>query len=247
MTTSEFDREFDILYNNVSSLGAPGLNIYEKSVFLTQAQEQLIKSFYSEKDSDNKSFELGEYERRVLQNLSVPYETTVNITNSAGLDANSMFFVIPTDTWFITQERVQISGPTECINNSIIPVKPITLDEYNVSSKSPFRKPNKRKAWRLDVNLGGGSNTVEIISEFAPIKYMMRYIVKPKPIVLVNLDTDPQYTGMNLTIDGIAEKTECALNSVLHRTILERSVELAILGYRENNLSNRIELNKRNV
>ena len=42
MTTTEFSTEFDVLYNNITSNQAPGLNLYEKSVFLTKAQSQLI-------------------------------------------------------------------------------------------------------------------------------------------------------------------------------------------------------------
>ena len=49
MTCEEFSREFDILYNNITSNQAPGLNEYEKSVFLTQAQESIILEMYSEK------------------------------------------------------------------------------------------------------------------------------------------------------------------------------------------------------
>ena len=37
MTTPEFSNEFDVLYNNIMSNAAPGLNEYEKSVFLTKA------------------------------------------------------------------------------------------------------------------------------------------------------------------------------------------------------------------
>ena len=34
MTIQEFSTEFDVLYNNVTSNQAPGLNEYEKSLFL---------------------------------------------------------------------------------------------------------------------------------------------------------------------------------------------------------------------
>jgi hypothetical protein len=37
MTNPEFSDEFDIYYNNITSNQAPGLNEYEKSVFLTEA------------------------------------------------------------------------------------------------------------------------------------------------------------------------------------------------------------------
>ena len=35
MTITEFSNQFDVLYNNITSNQAPGLNEYEKSVFLT--------------------------------------------------------------------------------------------------------------------------------------------------------------------------------------------------------------------
>ena len=44
MTTEEFSNEFDVLYNNISSNQSPGLNEYEKSVFLTKAQNEILKN-----------------------------------------------------------------------------------------------------------------------------------------------------------------------------------------------------------
>ena len=37
MTPIEFSTEFDVLYNNITSNQAPGLNEYEKSIFLLHA------------------------------------------------------------------------------------------------------------------------------------------------------------------------------------------------------------------
>ena len=47
MTTQEFSNEFDVLYNNIMSNQAPGLNEYEKSVFLTKAQSQLVNEYFN--------------------------------------------------------------------------------------------------------------------------------------------------------------------------------------------------------
>lgn len=58
MTTEEFNREFDILYNNIMSNQAPGLNLYEKSLFLTQAQEDIVKELYSGSSTSFESAEL---------------------------------------------------------------------------------------------------------------------------------------------------------------------------------------------
>lgn len=49
MTTQEFSSEFDILYNNIMSNAAPGLDEYEKSVFLTKAQEEILKNYFNPK------------------------------------------------------------------------------------------------------------------------------------------------------------------------------------------------------
>ena len=55
MTNSEFSNEFDILYNNIMSNQAPGLDEYEKSVFLTKAQDEIVKSYFS--PTGNKAME----------------------------------------------------------------------------------------------------------------------------------------------------------------------------------------------
>lgn len=52
---SEFSNGFDVLYNNIVSNQSPGLDEYEKSVFLTKAQDDIIKSYFSPKT--NKTFE----------------------------------------------------------------------------------------------------------------------------------------------------------------------------------------------
>lgn len=49
MTNEEFSNEFDVLYNSITSSQAPGLDEYEKSVFLTKAQDEVIKSYFNPK------------------------------------------------------------------------------------------------------------------------------------------------------------------------------------------------------
>jgi hypothetical protein len=68
--------------------------------------------------------------------------------------------------------------------------------------------------------LDNGNDIVEIISKYYINKYLVRYLSKPSPIILVNLS--------NLEIDGINKKTDCKLDSVLHRTILDLAVKLAL-------------------
>ena len=49
MTIQEFSDQFDVLYNNIMSNQAPGLDEYEKSVFLTKAQDEIIKNYFNPK------------------------------------------------------------------------------------------------------------------------------------------------------------------------------------------------------
>lgn len=47
MTLQEFSTTFDVLWANITSNQAPGINEYEKSVFLTKAQSQLVNEFFN--------------------------------------------------------------------------------------------------------------------------------------------------------------------------------------------------------
>jgi hypothetical protein len=58
------------------------------------------------------------------------------------------------------------------------------------------------------------NNKVQIISEFTPSYYYIRYVEKPEPIILEDLPND-------LTIDGKSKKVDCKLNSSVHQFILE--------------------------
>ena len=52
MTLQEFNTNFDLLYNNIASNQAPGLDEYEKSVFLTNAQLELVKNYFNPKGNN---------------------------------------------------------------------------------------------------------------------------------------------------------------------------------------------------
>lgn len=222
MTTQEFSNEFDVLLNSFSSTGEFGstysplnLDEYEKSVLLTEAQEEIIKSLYNGTFS-GESLESSEELRRSLESL---YKTDYPepVLGKTGIDKNSQFFQLKDDVWFITYESVELLKGAYCNNNPVVKVIPMKQDEWHRSKDNPFKKPNKRKVIRLD----NGSNVTELISEFPIHNYLIRYLSKPTPIILTSLDDD-------LKIDNTKEVTECKLNSVLHRTILRRAVELAM-------------------
>jgi hypothetical protein len=54
MELSEFKPRFNLLYNNITSNQAPGLDEYEISVFLTMGQKEIIKNYFSPKGNPRK-------------------------------------------------------------------------------------------------------------------------------------------------------------------------------------------------
>ena len=227
MTTEEFSNEFDTLLNSYSTIEAFGktpstieLDEYEKSVFLTNAQEEIVIGMYNSKNPFGDSFERTEEIRRYLSGLIKTYTTTDKKVGYTGLSKSSVFFELPPDLWFITYESVNLKDDgLGCMSGEDISVIPITQDKYHRIRKNPFRGTNERRALRLDLS----DKVVEIVSKYNVESYLVRYLSRPAPIILTDL-TD------SLSINGISVKTECELNPVIHRAILERAVKLAIMS-----------------
>lgn len=207
MTISELSAEFDILYNNITSNQAPGLSEYEKSVFLTQAQEAIITELYNGNIKD--SFESSEALTRYLSSLvaQVKLDTLSSSTNS--LYANSVETTLNDDVMFIVYEQAKVDG-------NIAIVVPTTHDTLYSIINNPFKGPNNRRVLRVSK----GDNVELYYSGASLTNYIYRYVKKPAPIILEDLTTD--------TINGKdSATTTLDIPEVLHRTILLRAVQLA--------------------
>lgn len=190
---------------------------YEKSVFLTEAQDELVIGLYN--GTYKSSFETTEEMRRYLDNLvKTRVYTPGEQVEGDKVSVNSVFYPQPDDLAFITMEQVTFSDESlGCHDGSVVTVYPVTQDEYGRIKKNPFKGPSKSRVIRLDP----GNGTVEIISPYTIGSYLMRYMSLPKPIILVDLPD-------GLTIKGESQATPCELNPVLHNTILENAVQLAL-------------------
>lgn len=239
MTTQEFSDAFDTLvssyrrfkdFDNKEILDSVEFNEYEKSYFLTKAQDELVIALYNGKNVSGESFESTEELRRYLSNL-VKEARLQPITNASGLvigiGSNSKFFTLPQDLWYITYEAVDIDG-ARCSALSPMDVYPVTQDDYNKTKRNPFRGANDRRALRLDLSDG----VIEIVCKYIVKDYYVRYLRKPNPIVLVNMPN-------NLTIDGVGKKSECELHEALHQRILKRAVTEALQSKITNNNDNK--------
>lgn len=211
MTNLEFSSQFDIFYNNISSNAAPPVDEYEKSVFLTKAQKDVVLGIYNGREIPGVSFESTEEARRYISNLVKEYITSPQ-------DNESNIIHIPYDLWFIVNESAILTGSNSCIEGKEVSVVPIRYDYFNKSMSNPFRQPNGLRVLRTDIE-----GRVKLYSKYTIKQYKVIYIKTPEPIITESLD-------MNLTIEGKTESTT-DVNEALHKFILERAVYLAKEAY----------------
>ena len=225
MTTTEFEVGFDVFYNNITSNQAPGLNTHEKSLFLTKAQDEVLKNYFTASSKGNtigQGFDDSAKRQADFSTITrVAKCATATATNKR--DRRSSVYTFPNDVYIVISESIVTT------ENKDVQVLPLRFDEYSRLMSKPFKRPNKYQAWRL-LNSGtsnGNSSTkiVEVITNVGDVikDYTVTYIRKPNPIVLGDLD--------GLTIEGVGTTSECELDPILHEDILQRAVELAKVAW----------------
>lgn len=123
---------------------------------------------------------------------------------------------------------ISINNSTTLATRQVIP---ISFQEYMRLMSKPFKEPLKRQAWRL-MTKGGTANKIEIVlpstdlTKYPIRNYVIRYVRKPKPIIL----TDLSDYG-DLTIEGQSSASMCELNESTHDAIIQRAVELAKIAW----------------
>lgn len=149
MDIQQFSAEFDLLYNNVTSNQAPGLNEYEKSVFLTKAQYQLVKEYFNPRiDGVGGGFDGGEKRQYDFSSLirtdNLFYVNTFKerISDTEKLDKRSKVYLFPMN-YFLSVNEILSDGKYQ------YSVMPLEYSEYQRLMLKPYSYPVKRGAWRL--------------------------------------------------------------------------------------------------
>lgn len=239
MTNTEFSNEFDVLYNSITSNQAPGLDEYEKSVFLTKAQSEILREYFNPRvDGANGGFD-GSQKRQYDFSQLIKTATLSEATNiEVRIDTRSKCYTFPLDYFLSVNEIIADSERQYSVIS-------ISYSDYQRLMTKPYAYPPKNIVWRLftsSVNVPVEKDTTtdsttnekdtvnvpvaEIIGKFTgTIKYQLRYVKKPNPIILVDL------SGEEVSINGIKTATECEFPSQLHQEILERAVTLAKITY----------------
>lgn len=253
MTNQEFSNEFDVLYNNITSNQAPGLDEYEKSIFLTKAQDEIIKAYF---DPRGNKFQQGfdDSERR-----QIDFSTLITIMNhGVNTNSNDIEFRnkgvgsinLPDDILMILNEQVETNRNG---NKIILQVLPISYNEYTRLMSKPYKRPLKWQAWRVQ-SMGTGNNSLktnraDLIAGANDVldTYKIRYVKRPRPIILdalegVSLEGYQGSDKLGVPVQsGATQGIECELDPILHHEILQRAVELAKAAY-AGDLSSQIAL-----
>ncbi len=221
MTNSEFSNEFDILYNNIMSNQAPGINEYEKSVFLTKAQDNIVKAYFNPYGNKTQEGFDGSERRQIDFSMLVKVTSINEFTEGGAFDSRSITAEIPSNILMIINESLYVTRSTR---NLVLTVIPIGYQEYSRLMSKSFKRPLKSQAWRLIHN--DTTNKAELVAGFNDVinSYQIRYVKRPQAIILEDLD--------GVTLDDNKNMAQnCELDPILHQEILQRAVELAKAAY----------------
>lgn len=260
MNPTEFSNQFDVLYNNITSNQAPGLNEHEKSLFLTKAQDEIIKNYFTANSKGNNIGQGFDDSAKRQADFSVLMKTEAmtstslsgnndTITYTVGgvtktftiskIDDRSYVYAFPSDVFIVVNETFSYTETDKTYRYQVIPLR---FDEYTKYMSKPFKRPLKNQVWRLinSGNAGTYQKFVEIvtspdITSSTNCTYKVRYVRRPKPIITGNLDglTINGYylTGTTAITGAMATDGVCELDPILHEDILQRAVELAKVAW----------------
>ncbi len=198
MTNEEFSNTFDTLLNSYSTQANFGetasrqniaLDEYEKSVFLTQAQDAIVKSYF-DRTLNQQSQGFDDSARR-----QIDFSSLINVKKYANRYINTDNFTVtnfnpsdPSDSnW---EDEILVHDNDKCydqrgilvnlepnilfmlnekliVEDKIYIVVPINYNEYDREMSKAYAQPLKKQAWRLFSN---NSTGYDIQSEIIPIE-----------------------------------------------------------------------------
>lgn len=133
---------------------------------------------------------------------------------------NTKSVTLPSKLMYAINEMAEVTRNDKKILLQVVPVK---FDEYSRLMCKPYKRPLKYQAWRLINNNVVNKADIVVGPSDTLTKYTIRYVRRPNPIIVSNLD--------GLTIEGKSTATECELDPILHEEILQRAVELAKVAW----------------
>ena len=255
MNVIEFSTQFDTLFNNVTSNQAPGIDEFEKSVFLTKAQEQLVTEYFNNRtDGVGGGYDGSQKRQYDFSSLVVTKYLPGADSDVPQLDRRSKVFKFPKNYFLSVNEQV-------LFNNTQYTVIPLTYVEYQRLMLKPYQLPIKRAVWRIFSGHSSNQVLAEVIGYFTDnddvvittdsssvgentMRFALRYVEALTPIILEPLVGGVSIEGfIGADADGnpVTQKAvqglECKLPKECHHEILERAVTLAKIAWQGGTLT----------
>lgn len=224
MNLEELKREFMFKYDAASN-GGPDLNNYEISVCLTQAAKDIYNAAYQ-------SYETSETSKRILAPFISSITDVPELITDPFTNFKTYEFTLPNDVNYRIRDLVILKG---CIKNP--EVKLIDKDHLSSALVNPYKQPNKRKVLREDLSL----TKIKLYSELDVTNYKVEYLKKDNPIVVANLEDDPELNG-DESLEGVNTESLTLIDGLFHDRIIDRAVVLAISITRENSLQTKSQV-----
>lgn len=240
-SAAELNDLFDLLYNNLANDGASNIDMFEKSMLLTKAQEEVV---YNHLQALGNKYQQGaeSSDKRMLELaplLDVWSSDVGTISNYAFNSQAYRFEFYMQNKFFIKvlNEIVLFDASKENVDNIYRQVLPISYGEYERYSSKPGGEPLKNQVWKVSTeeynsiqqntyffvfNQNDIENYVDKPNNYT-LKIMVKGYRKPTPIILEPLDG-------NLTIDGESQQQDFFL-PMLKNEIVQRAVEIAKGSY----------------
>ena len=145
MTNLEFSNQFEVLYNNITSNQAPGLDNYEKSVFLTKAQDEIVKSYFDPRTNKPQEGFDGSEKRQIDFSMILrtkTYESSNFTAATFDIHSNTKKILLDTDIMMFINEFADVTRPNNTGTGTVrLTVIPLDYKEYSRLMYKPFKRP----------------------------------------------------------------------------------------------------------
>lgn len=211
MTVNEFSNQFDLLYNNITSNQAPGLNEYEKSIFLTKAQDEIVKNYFEANSQGNtikKGFDDTAIRQMDFSDLISCKDYEDGIMGESIVDPRAIIYDIPKNdnVYIVINESLHLMGDNGIVKG-IRQIVPITYLDYSRLMSKPFKEPLKNQAWRLITSGREGESST------SDKTFTDRNSVKTRVEIIPTSADLKKYTG-NMVIDLPEQTADTEVNNL---------------------------------
>lgn len=202
MTAREMQLHFE---RRIGQLGLPigrELSSFDIEGFLNDAQEIVYLDSYSKFDSD-------ELSKKILAEY-IGATQIMSFNTVTAKFANGYVVQMPSDFKLALQESAVYNG-------IVIPVKPVTLDQYNANIKNPLKNPCADLVWRIEAKYTDPGS--------APFDWR-----KSHELVTDGLSTLSKYDCVYLSKledISISNNTPSYLDPIVHNRIIDIAIGLA--------------------